>query len=136
MWSPLLKKHINIFENVQNRTTKLVDGLANLNYQERLKKLDLTTLVYRRARGDMIEVFKHIHTYDRQTLPHDFRRQKRPSRIHDHQYIIIKDGTRGLQINSFYYRVTRTWRNLPRRVVNACNIDSVPTRRSVEKHPI
>ena len=89
VWSPHLKKHI--FENVQNRATKLVDGVANLNYPERLKKLDLPTFVCRRARGNMIEVFKHIHTYDRQTMPHVVKT--------NHQLIIIKskDGTRGLK---------------------------------------
>ena len=96
VWSPHLKKNINILENVQIRATKIVDGLAYLDYPERLKKLDLPTLVYRRARGDMIEVFKHLHTYDQKTLPHHFCRHDRPSRIHDHQLVTIKpkDGKR------------------------------------------
>ena len=130
VWSPHLKKNINILENVQIRATKIVDGLANLDYPERLKKLDLPTLVYRRARGDMIEVFKHLHTYDQKTLPHHFCRHDRPSRIHDHQLVTIKpkDGTRGLQTNSFYSRVIRTWNNLPRIVVNAGNINSFECR--------
>ena len=80
VWSPHLKKNINILKNVQIRATKIVDGLANLDYPERLKKLDLPTLVCRRARGDMIEVFKHLHTYDRKTLRHHFFRHDRPSR--------------------------------------------------------
>ena len=125
VWSPHLKENIDILEEVQFRATKIVDGLANLDYPERQKKLDLPTLVYRRARGDVIEVFKHLHTNDRKTLPHHFCRHKRTSRIHDHQLVTIKpkDGTRGLQTNSFYYRVIRTW-NLQRIVVNAGNINS------------
>ena len=62
VWSHHLKKNINILENVQIRATKIVDGLANLDYPERLKKLGLPTLVFRRARGDIIEVFKHLHS--------------------------------------------------------------------------
>ena len=54
VWSPHLIKQINIIENVQIRATKLVDGLSELDYPERLRKLDLPTLVFRRARGDMI----------------------------------------------------------------------------------
>ena len=42
----------------------MVDGFSNLEYEERLKQLELPTLVYRRARGDMIEVYKHFHTCD------------------------------------------------------------------------
>ena len=101
-----------------------------LDYPEGLKKLDLPTLVYKRARGDMIEVFKHLHTYDQKTLPHHFCRHDRPNRIHDHELVTIKpkDCTRGLQTNSFYYRVIRTWNNLPRIVVNAGNINSFKCR--------
>ena len=50
-----------MIENVQKRATKLVDGLHALDYSERLKKLDLPTLSYRRGGGDMIEIFKHFH---------------------------------------------------------------------------
>ena len=57
VWSPFLRKQINMIENVQIRATKLVDGLQNMDYTERLKILNLPTLVYRRARGDMIKVF-------------------------------------------------------------------------------
>ena len=64
-----------MLENVQKRATKMVDGYANLDYQERLRKLDLPTLVYRRARGDMIEVYKHFHAYDQDLIPNTFQRQ-------------------------------------------------------------
>ena len=48
VWSPHLKKHIDAIENVQIRATKLVDGFGKLTYQERLEKLNLQTLAYRR----------------------------------------------------------------------------------------
>ena len=38
--------------------TKLIPGLRNLPYSERLKQLKLHSLERRRMRGDMIEVFK------------------------------------------------------------------------------
>ena len=68
VWSPHLRKLSKMIENVQDRATKLVDGMKNINYTDRLKKLDLPTLQYRRERGDMIEVWKHFHTYDKTTL--------------------------------------------------------------------
>ena len=68
VWSPYLKKYKNMLENVQIRATKLVDGMASIPYHERLKALKLPTLAYRRARGDMIEIFKHIHIYDKNSL--------------------------------------------------------------------
>ena len=52
-WSPHRVKDITAIENVQRRATKLIAGLKELSYEERLKQLKLPTLVYRRARGDM-----------------------------------------------------------------------------------
>lgn len=52
------KTNITALENVQARATKLVPSLKNLSYEERLRKLDLSTLTYRHARGDTIETFK------------------------------------------------------------------------------
>ena len=62
VWAPHLIKYRNMIENVQIRATKLVDGLSQLDYKERLQKINLPSLEFRRMRGDMIEVFKHIHT--------------------------------------------------------------------------
>ena len=45
---------------MQRRATKLVPALRNLQYEERLKRLGLTTLEDRRERGDMIETYKLI----------------------------------------------------------------------------
>ena len=49
---------IKDLETVQMRATKLVMKLKHLKYKERLERLKLPTLRYRRTRGDMIEVYK------------------------------------------------------------------------------
>ena len=63
VWAPYRKKHIDKIEQVQKRATKqiLVPEMKNLNYEERLRKLKLSTLGYRRVRGDMIEMYKIIN---------------------------------------------------------------------------
>jgi hypothetical protein len=38
--------------------------MKNLNYEERLRKLKLSTLGYRRVRGDMIEMYKIINKFN------------------------------------------------------------------------
>jgi len=64
------KKDMITLENVQRRATKLVPGLRDLNYHDRLKILNIPTLVYRRLRGDMIEMFKMVlGAYDEQVMP-------------------------------------------------------------------
>ena len=52
-WSLILK-----IEGVQRRFTRMIDGVGLLPYSERLQILNLTTLIERRSRGDLIEVFK------------------------------------------------------------------------------
>ena len=121
-WSPRLQKYINQLERVQIRATKLVDGLSTLTYEENLRMLNLPTLVHRRERGDMIEVFKHLQVYDPVLLPqHCFLQSSHASRKHNFQIVHQRplDGTKGVHQNSFYIRTIKTWNNLPANVVNA-----------------
>ena len=46
---------------MQRRATKLLPSLRELPYEERLRQLQLTTLAYRRLRGDLIQVYKVIN---------------------------------------------------------------------------
>ena len=55
VWSPFRKK-----DNVQGRAIKMLPGLKELIYKERLNKLGIPTLLYRRTRGNMIEVYKML----------------------------------------------------------------------------
>ena len=41
VWSPYLRRNIDALEKVQIRATKLVDGLSNLDYPDRLKLINL-----------------------------------------------------------------------------------------------
>jgi ribonuclease P/MRP protein subunit RPP40 len=43
-----LQKDIDLIEGVQRRATKLVVGAKRMNYEERLKFLDMTTLETRK----------------------------------------------------------------------------------------
>ena len=79
LWSLIMRKLINALENVQIHATKLVDGLGQFGYPERLKLLDLPTLCYRRLRGDMIEVYKHCNRYDPDIISTSFQKSARPS---------------------------------------------------------
>ena len=60
IWSPHKVKYIDQIENVQKRAVNMVPGMGNMTYEEKLVKLDISKLVERRFRGDMIETHKII----------------------------------------------------------------------------
>ena len=54
-WSPYLRKDILALEGVQRRFTRLIPEMRGLAYEERLSRLGLYSLEFRRLRGDLIE---------------------------------------------------------------------------------
>lgn len=80
MWSPYKKKDILIIENVVCRVTKKLPGLKNHSNPERLKTLDMPSMVYRRIRGDMLETFKIINGFHDRAVNTTLERNTRPTR--------------------------------------------------------
>ena len=64
-WSTRLIRDIDAVERVQRRATKTVPGISTMTYPDRLQTLRLPSLVYRRARGDMVETYKYLHNVGR-----------------------------------------------------------------------
>ena len=85
-------------------------------------------------RRDVIFERPHFHIYDKDTIRTSFQPRNRASRSHDYQphLLMPKDGTRGLQTNSFYFRTAKMWNNLPKHVVNAKNINTITNM--LDKH--
>ena len=52
-----MRKDILVIEAVQLRFTRLIPGMAGLSYEERLKRLGLYSLEFRRMRGYLIETY-------------------------------------------------------------------------------
>jgi len=63
-WRPHLQKDIKLLEGVQHRATKLIENFGSLSYEQRLSKLNLTTLETRRLRGDLLQMFKLLKGFD------------------------------------------------------------------------
>ena len=55
---PYLRKDIDSIEAVQKRFTKLIPGLRDLSYQDRLKHLKLPSLAQRLERVTLFSVLK------------------------------------------------------------------------------
>ena len=88
IWKPYLNKDIITLEKVQRRFSRMVQGLTNLSYEERLKRLGLTTLETRHLRADLLEVFK-IMT-DKEKVDKDKFFCLNTRKFRGHQYKIYK----------------------------------------------
>jgi ribonucleases P/MRP protein subunit RPP40 len=89
-------RDIDVLESVQHRATRLVPGLAKLAYEDRLRRMNLPTLVYRRHRGDMIEAYKYLNGVYRvnstQLLP---RHEEKGLKTRGHSKKLMKRECRG-----------------------------------------
>jgi hypothetical protein len=129
VWSPSTRQEINALEAVQRRATKLVPSVKNLEYSDRLKRLKLPTLAYRRSRGDMIEAYKLTHGIYDPKLPNILPKCHTPISTRGHNLKLLKRRPRlEIRKNTFSYRIVEPWNGLPHSVVNAPSMESFKRR--------
>ena len=133
VWSPYLERDIKEMESVQIRATKMIPETKNLNYEQRLRLLKLPTLVYRRHRGDVIEMYKMLSgLYDEEVLPNlKMRRDHvaggRENRGHSKQLFITR-SKKAVRANFFTQRVAPVWNSLTEDIVTAPSVNAFKNR--------
>ena len=112
IWSPIFKRQSIKIENVQRRATRLLPELLDMSYDERLKQLDLSSLKYRRKRGDLIQLYKLVHKIDNIDSLKFFSYSKTINTRGDRYKIFIDRCITNLRLNSFIRRTVGDWNNL------------------------
>ena len=127
-WCPYLVKDIEELEKVQSRVTRLVPGFQDMSSEARLKKLELPSLLERRQRGDLIEVYKILNGYEGTDYTKFFKLRKGPTR--GHPWKLEKNEHFSSQVREgwFTIRVVNPWNSLPTNVVNAPSIATFKER--------
>ena len=141
VWFPYLEKDIEEVEAVQKRATRMLAVTKGLEYEERLRLLKLPTLVYRRHRGDLIEMYKMINgLYDEDVIPRfDLREDvvSRDNRKHSKQLFITRSNK---DVRTYYFtkRVAPVWNGLTEEIVSAPSVDCFKRNLDVfwDNHPM
>ena len=132
VWQPMSKGLCSQVEDVQRRATKLLGHIKNLSYPERLMKLKLPSLEFRRLRGSMIEVYKFVNGYYDVNQP-KFERDTSERNLRGHSLKLTKKRYKlKVRGNFFSNRVVNSWNSLPNEVVTAASVNSFKNR--LDKH--
>ena len=111
----------------------MVPGLSDLSYPERLRKLNLPTLAYRRVRGDMIQAYKlmnDIDGYDK-SLPSLLQMSNTGLRGHSKK-LYKQRANKNIRKYYFTNRITSLWNSLPEHVINSK--DLINFEKNLDKH--
>ena len=135
IWNPHLKKDILKLERVQRRATKLIPGIRDLPYEERLNKIGLQTLEKRRVRGDLIQYFKIFKGFNRINWFHavepmaSISANGPASGIRGGNHRIAKQLTKvESRANFLPNRIANEWNKLPAEIVNSKTVNQFKNR--------
>jgi len=113
---------------VQMRATKLVIKLKHLRYKERLERLELPTLRYRRIRGDMTEVYKILTERYCKSVNWELELHKEiVTRGHSLKLVNSRCQYDWYKY-SFAVRIVNIWNSLPDSVISANNVNTFKNR--------
>ena len=128
VWAPMYKKDSVTLENMQRRATRMVNSLKGLPYEERLKKIGLPSLEYRRLRADVIEVYKIMNQIDRVSINKFFTIADETTTRRNSLKLYKKRSRLNVRANVFSNRVVNAWNALPNDVVLAPSLNSFKSR--------
>lgn len=113
VWSPSLKKDIELIEKVQRRFTKRLPGLKHMPYKERLHFLDLPSLELRRLHSDLIYCYKIVFGVVNLRCA-DFFEFSSVTTNRGHEYKLYKPRcTSSIRSRYFSERIVNVWNFLP-----------------------
>ena len=128
LWSPQHKEDMELLEQVQRRTTKMIRGLEQLSCEERLRELGLFSLEKRRRPGDLIAAFQYLKGAYRRDGENIFSRAC-CNRTRSSGFKLRKGRFRlDIRKEIFMIRVAKPWHRLPREAVEAPSLETFKTR--------
>uniref|UniRef100_A0A803TH73 Reverse transcriptase domain-containing protein n=1 Tax=Anolis carolinensis TaxID=28377 RepID=A0A803TH73_ANOCA len=127
-WALQLKGDVDKLECVQRRATKIINGLENKTYEERLKELGMFSLQKRRLRGDMIAMYKYVRGSHREEGARLFsaaletRTRNNGFKLQERRFHL------NIRKNFLTVRAVQQWNSLPQSVVEAPSLEAFKQR--------
>ncbi|GAB0193864.1 hypothetical protein GRJ2_001851700 [Grus japonensis] len=127
-WGPQFKKDMDLFEQVQRRAIKMIQGLGHLFYEDRLRELGLFSLEERRLWDNFIVAFQYLQGACKKNGERLFIKAcSDRTKSNDFK---VTEGRFRLDIKKkfFMMRVMKHWKRLPREVVDAPSLEVFKVR--------
>ena len=114
------------------RATKMIPEIINHSYHQRIKDLDLISLVQRRLRGQLIEVFKYLNRFTTPSATGLFDYDLNDRIRNNGAKLIVKHFNTSVAQHFYQIKTTTTWNALPNEVVTSSTVNSF--KNSLDKH--
>ena len=131
IWYPYTKKNKKLIENIQRRATRMIPELKGISYTDRLSKLKLFSMDYRRKRGDMIQLFKILNGFENIDAQTMFTFSSSTTRGHTKK-LYKPRCVKGFRQHSFCVRCIDPWNRLSQTVINSKTVNEFKTRLDKE----